>query len=245
MLKSELPVAVIGAGPVGLAAAAHLLERGLTPLVFERGASAGATVAEWAHVRVFSPWEYNVDAAARRLLERGGWTMPDPDYLPTGGELIRDYFGPLAAHPAVAPHLRLGVEVLAVTRQGRSKLASEGRDAAPFVILWRDAEGRQHRALAHAVIDASGTWVRPNPIGLDGLPIEGEVENAGRIAYGIPDLLGAAREDHAGRHTLVIGAGHSAVNAALDWSSCSSRRREPGSRGQRARAESSGCSAAG
>ena len=133
MQNTELPVAVIGAGPVGLASAAHLLERGFTPMIFERGSAAGATVADWAHVRVFSPWEYNVDAAARRLLERDGWTMPDPDYLPTGGELIRDYLAPLAAHPAIAPHLRLGAEVLAITRQGRSKLASDGRDAAPFV----------------------------------------------------------------------------------------------------------------
>lgn len=216
MQKTELPAAVIGAGPAGLAAAAHLHDRGFTPLVFERGNSAGATVAEWAHVRVFSPWEYNVDPVARALLERNGWTIPDPDYLPTGAELIRDYLAPLASHPAIAPNLRLGAEVLAVTRRGHSKLASEGRDAAPFVVLWRDAAGELHRELARAVIDASGTWVRPNPIGLDGLPVEGELENAELIRYGIPDVLGAARADYAGRHTLVIGAGHSAINAALD-----------------------------
>ena len=216
MQNADLPVAVIGAGPVGLAAAAHLHERGLTPLVFERGASAAATVAEWAHVTVFSPWEYNVDAVARALLERSGWAMPDPDYLPTGAELIRDYLAPLAAHPAIAPNLQLGAEVLAVARRGHSKLASEGRDAAPFVLLWRDSAGKRHRTFARAVIDASGTWVRPNPIGLDGLPVEGEVEHARRISYGIPDVLGASRDAYAGRHTLVIGAGHSAINAALD-----------------------------
>lgn len=216
MLKTDLPVAVIGAGPVGLAAAAHLLRRGLQPLIFERGASAGATVAAWAHVRVFSPWEYNVDAEARALLEENGWTAPDPDHLPTGAELIRDYLAPLAAHPAIAPNLRLGADVLAVTRKGHSKLSSEGRDAAPFVVLWRDAAGERRRALARAVIDASGTWVRPNPIGLDGLPIEGEIENGDRIRYGIPDVLGESRDAYEGRRTLVIGAGHSAINAALD-----------------------------
>lgn len=216
MLKTDLPVAVIGAGPVGLAAAAHLLRRDLQPLIFERGASVGATVAEWAHVRVFSPWEYNVDTEARALLEENGWIAPDPDYLPTGAELIRDYLAPLAAHPMIAPNLRLGADVLAVTRKGHSKLSSEGRDAAPFVVLWRDAAGQRRRALARAVIDASGTWVKPNPIGLDGLPVEGEIENGGRIRYGIPDVLGESRDDYEGRHTLVIGAGHSAINAALD-----------------------------
>ncbi|MFC2968119.1 FAD-dependent oxidoreductase [Acidimangrovimonas pyrenivorans] len=213
---ADLPVAVVGAGPVGLAAAARLIERGLTPLIFERGAQAGATIADWAHVRVFSPWEFNTDAAARALLEAEGWHMPAPDHLPTGAELIRDYLAPLAAHPAIAPHLRLNAEVEAIARHDHSKLSSEGRDAVPFVIVWRDAQGARHRTLARAVIDASGTWVRPNPIGRDGLPVEGEVENAARIAYGIPDVRGAARADYAGRHTLVIGAGHSAINAALD-----------------------------
>ena len=213
---TELSVAVIGAGPVGLAAAAHLVLRGLEPLVFERGESAAAAVAEWGHVRVFSPWEYNVDAAARTLLEGTGWTMPDPDYLPTGDELIADYLAPLGAHPDIAPKLRLGAEVTAITRQGYSKLSSVGRDQSPFVVVWTDAAGRQNRTLARAVIDASGTWLRPNPIGRDGLPVAGEVEARDRIAYGIPDVLGKARPDHAGRHTLVIGAGHSAINAALD-----------------------------
>src|SRR5215216_3143239 len=54
-LPGELPVAVIGAGPVGLAAAAHLIERGIRPLVFEAGAAVGASIREWGHVRVFSP----------------------------------------------------------------------------------------------------------------------------------------------------------------------------------------------
>lgn len=211
-----LPVAVIGAGPVGLSAAAQLLAHGLTPLIFERGAQAGATVADWAHVRVFSPWEFNIDPAARTLLEAQGWTMPDPDLLPTGAELIEHYLAPLAAHPAIAPRLQLNAEVLAVARQGHSKLASEGREDAPFLLLWRDPEGCRHRSLARAVIDASGTWLWPNPIGRDGLPVEGEVENPEHITYGIPDVLGAGRATYEGRHTLVVGAGHSAINTALD-----------------------------
>jgi len=67
------PVAVIGAGPIGLAAAAHLLERGLEPIVLERGDRAGSAVASWGHVRLFSRWSELVDPAARRLLSRLGW----------------------------------------------------------------------------------------------------------------------------------------------------------------------------
>lgn len=69
MQHEQLPVAVIGAAPVGLAAAAHLMTRGERPLLLEAGTDIGHTVRQWGHVRTFSPWWYNIDAAARRLLE--------------------------------------------------------------------------------------------------------------------------------------------------------------------------------
>ena len=74
---NTLPVAVIGAGPIGLAAAAHLLARGETPIVFEAGSGVGAAIREWGHVRLFSPWRYLVDREATALLEQNGWVMPD------------------------------------------------------------------------------------------------------------------------------------------------------------------------
>jgi cation diffusion facilitator CzcD-associated flavoprotein CzcO len=65
---TSLPVVVIGAGPVGLAAAARLLERGMMPMVLERGPKVGAAVRAWGHVRLFSPWRYNIDDAAHGYL---------------------------------------------------------------------------------------------------------------------------------------------------------------------------------
>ena len=88
-------VVIIGAGPQGLAAAAHLLERGLNPLVLEAGDGPGAAVAEWGHVRLFSPWTELTDAAARRLLEPTGWQLPEKGY-PTGAQWIDSYLTPLA-----------------------------------------------------------------------------------------------------------------------------------------------------
>jgi len=90
-MKAAYPVVVIGAGPVGLAAAAHLLEQGLEPLVLEAGDRVGAAVDQWGHIKLFSPWQYNIDAACRRLLLPTGWEEPRPAALPTGSELRYRY----------------------------------------------------------------------------------------------------------------------------------------------------------
>src|ERR687889_1983048 len=113
--RTGLPVVVIGAGPVGLAAAAHLLDRGLEPVVFEAGAAVGASIREWGHVRVFSPWEFDVDPIAGRLLSATGWTMPEADSYPTGRDIVERYLEPLAALEPIAAGLHLGARVATVT----------------------------------------------------------------------------------------------------------------------------------
>ncbi|MBA3822361.1 MAG: NAD(P)-binding domain-containing protein [Ktedonobacterales bacterium] len=216
MNTSTLPIAIIGGGPVGLAAAAQLLARGATPIIFEAGTEVGAAVAEWGHVRLFSPWRYLIDAAAADLLHAAGWRDPDPEALPTGQELVDQYLRPLAALPTIAPHLHLGARVVAVARQGYDKMKTPGREAAPFVLTIRGAAGATTQVLACAVIDASGTYAQPNPLGANGLPALGEAKLGVRVAYGIPDVLGTARARYAGKRVLVVGSGHSAFNALLD-----------------------------
>ncbi|WP_282776459.1 MULTISPECIES: NAD(P)-binding domain-containing protein [unclassified Nocardia] len=211
----ELPVVVVGAGPIGLAAAAELRERGLTPLVFERGASAGAAVSEWNHVRTFSRWGELVAPAARRLLEPTGWTAPDLDSYPTGQEWARDYLIPLADALGDSV-IRLGVEVVGVTRRGRDRVVDAGRDTEPFVVRLRSADGHEERVTARAVIDASGTWTGPNPLGGDGLPALGEGAAAEAISYRVPDLGDEQdRARYAGVHTVIAGSGHSALAAIV------------------------------
>jgi flavin-dependent dehydrogenase len=212
----QLPVAVIGAGPVGLAAAAHLVEAGEPVIVLEAGAAVGASMLSWGHVRVFSPWRYNVDRAARRLLEASGWVAPDPEVYPTGREIVEQYMEPLANLPQLSPSIRLDSRVTAVTRAGFDKMKTDGRDAAPFLIRVERPDGSEESVLARAVIDASGTYELPNPLGTSGIPAAGERSAADRTYYGIPDVLGSERERYAGRRVLVIGSGHSAFNALLD-----------------------------
>jgi len=207
-----LPVVVIGAGPVGLAAAAHLHAYRQPFLVLEAGAEAGAAVREWGHVRTFSPWRYMIDGAAMRLLESSGWPAPDAEHLPTGNELVDAYVRPLADHPAIRPHVRYHARVESVGRKDFDKMRTKGRDAQPFEIRLAGGETIE----ARAVIDASGTWRRPNPSGSGGIDAIGEREHRDRIAYGIPDVAGKERHRYAGKRILVVGSGHSAFNVILD-----------------------------
>jgi thioredoxin reductase len=215
--RAQLPIVVIGAGPVGLAAAAHLVDRGESFLVVEAGQTIAAAVREWAHVRLFSPWSIVTDAAAVRLLEAEGWTAPDAAALPLGRELVSDYLEPLAALPAIAAALRLNTEVLAVTRDGADKTRSRRRDRSPFVLRVRGADGAIAELAARAVIDASGTWRTPNPVGAGGLPPLGsEAEGVSALLEtAMPDVLGRDRERFAGRSVAVVGSGHSATNTLL------------------------------
>jgi thioredoxin reductase len=209
---AALPVAVIGAGPVGLAAAAHLVRYRQPFIVVEAGHEPAAAVRQWGHVRTFSPWRYMIDGAARQLLEAEGWMPPPADQLPTGNELVDGYVAPLARHRAIAPHVRYNARVVAVGRKDFDKVRTKGREQQPFEIRLANGEAIE----ARAVIDATGTWSRPNPAGSGGIAAAGESRFADRIAYGIPDVLGVARSRYAGRRVLVVGSGHSAFNVILD-----------------------------
>ncbi len=214
-MTSTHPIAIIGAGPVGLAAAAHLASRQLPFVIIEAGAQPAASVSAWGHVRLFSPWRYVIDAAARALLAPTAWREPDGAAYPTGAELVDAYLAPLAAHPALAPHIRTGTRMTAIARQARDKMKDAGRAQSPFV-LQLATDGGEERLLASAVIDASGSYSSPNPVGADGLPALGEAAASDAIFYGIPDARGIHRGRYLGRRVLVLGSGHSAFNALLD-----------------------------
>ncbi len=212
--QNGLPVAVLGAGPVGLAAAARLVERGIPFVLLEAGNQVAANLLDYGHVRLFSPWKYNIDGGMARLLGATGWVRPPDGELPLAREIVEQVLRPFAALPSVATALRLRTRVVSVSREGFDKVKSAGREKAPFVVR-AIQDGRPIELRARAVIDATGTWGTPNPLGANGLAAIGEPGAAGQIFYGIPDVGVALRRRYEGKRTLVVGAGHSAANALL------------------------------
>lgn len=214
---ADLPVAVIGTGPIGLAAAAHLVVQEIEPIVFEAGPTPAAAVLEWGHIGLFSPWKYNIDQAARTLLESTDWQEPDGDRLPTGAELVGDYLAPLASTAQLRDAIHTSTRVTAISRAGMDRTHTPGRDDAAFLVRTQNSREQIVDHEVRAVIDASGTWETPNPLGQAGLPAIGEAtaRDTGFVTSPLPDVLGRDREQFAGRHTLVVGAGHSAANTLL------------------------------
>ncbi|MGP9529569.1 FAD-dependent oxidoreductase [Glutamicibacter sp. AOP5-A2-18] len=226
-MSSTYPVIVIGAGPIGLATAAHLRERGQEVLVLEAGEQAGSAIKQWAHIKLFSPWRFNIDAAAQRLLETasegyaGEWEAPRITKLPTGGELVSEYLQPLAAHPELAPRIRYGHRVIKVSRiaadgRGVDKTRGANRDETLFLVRAQTNED-QVDLIGRAVVDASGTWNQPSPVGRAGIEAIGEAKarERGYILGGLVDPLGADEQELAGKSLLVLGAGHSAANTII------------------------------
>jgi len=217
MSTTAEPVLIVGAGPIGLAAAAHAQSRGLTAVVLEAGDSAGAAVRQWGHVRLFSSWSELVDPIAEKLLAPRGWVRPEADSYPNGAEWAELYLSPLADALAETDEveIRFGHRVVGVARQGRDRLVDSGREDSPFTAHINGPEG-PYLLTASAVVDASGTWGGPSPLGADGLPALGEGAHGSQLRYAIPDLDDPVdRARYAGKHVAVVGAGASAQNALV------------------------------
>ena len=220
-----LPVAILGAGPIGLTAALHLMARGERAVIFEAGERPGAAIRKWGHVRMFPPWSQLMDPLARDALEATGWSPPDPDGVPTGQEFLESYLEPLAELPAVQAALRLGHEVTGVGREVADKVRGDPRAASAFELVVerrRGSAGGSLKALglsihrrAKAVLDASGAFHQPNPLGSNGLPAEGEEDAGEQVFYGIPNPTSEDHLRYAGKRVAVVGNGDTALNALL------------------------------
>lgn len=212
VVPQELPVAVIGAGPIGLAAAAELVGRDQEVVVFEQGDVPAAGVRSWGHVRLFSPWSELTSPAAEKLLAPTGWTAPSGKRYPTGNAWVADYLAPLAA--VLGDRVRTSATVVGVSRLDRDLLVESGREDQPFVLHVQTTDGPIERVFVQAVIDATGTLSLPNPLGSEGYPVSGEIAHADSILYGMPDTT-ADGNPCAGKAVAVVGSGASALTSLI------------------------------
>lgn len=211
-MTTTLPVAIIGGGPAGLAAAAHLVQYNQPFILFESGAALGTHFLEYGHVRLFSTWRYNIDAASKKLFERHGLALPDPERLPYGKEIAEQYLQPLGKLPELEPFIHLNSRVVHLQRQGLDKMTTANREEKPFELVVENGAGTRKTILARAVIDATGTWQNPNSVVSGGAP-DATVE---LIDYGIPAILGSDQKRFEDKRVAVVGSGHSAMNSLLD-----------------------------
>ncbi|CAM5215806.1 Thioredoxin reductase OS=Ureibacillus acetophenoni OX=614649 GN=SAMN05877842_106157 PE=4 SV=1 [Ureibacillus acetophenoni] len=212
--ESSLPIAIIGAGPVGLAAAAQLATKNLPFILFEKGSEVGANIRTWGHVRLFSPWKYNIDQSAKHLLLQTDWQEPNEEIVPTGNELIDQYLIPLANLEMIKPFINTNHEIIAITLKLNDKMKSKNRDSQSFY-LYVQSEGEIKTVEVRAVLDATGTWGNPNPAQGNGVWLPEEKSMKARIDYHIPDVE-AHQTDYANKKIAVIGGGHSAINSLIN-----------------------------
>lgn len=200
-------ILVIGAGPMGIAAAIGAADRGCDVTVLERD-EAGASLRTWGPVRFFSPLHMNVSPRMRELL---GDAFPDPEALLTGAEYADRVLAPLVAREPLLGRVRTGCTVVAIGRRGLTRSDFAGhplRAERPFRVITQNDEVFE----ADVVLDASGGLRLPRAFGIGGLPARGEATLARRPIRTL-GALAAARQDLGGRRILVVGDGHSAVNA--------------------------------
>lgn len=208
-------IAVLGAGPTGLEAALAAVERGWDVTVYEAAAQVAGHVRQWGHVRLFTPWSMDVSPRAAAALGVGD--LP-ADVSPTGHELA-EHLERVAA--LLGDRVLTSTRVEAVAREGVLKseeIATDRRAGLPFRLLVTGPDGEERVETADAVLDCTGTYGNPSPVGAGGIPARGERRLGDRIVRQIPDV----RADPArwrGRDVLLVGAGNSAQTVARDLAS--------------------------
>jgi thioredoxin reductase len=200
-------IVVMGGGPVGVAAAIGAIDRGFDVTLLEQG-EIGQSLRSWGETRFFTPLSMNITSRMRELL---GAAPPD-DALLTGREMADDVLAPLASRDPLQGRIRTGARVIAIGRRGLTRSDYRGhplRAERPFRMLVENGHGEE-AVEADVVLDATGGYVTPNPIGVGGVPAPGESHLGARAIRSLAEL-DAVR----GKRVLLVGHGHSAANAVV------------------------------
>jgi len=208
-------IAIIGGGPIGVEAALYGSCAGFDVQLYERGALA-ANVRRWGHIGFFTEWGRNRSPLACKMLREHGVELA-PDETTSSGNELADYVEHLAALEPLRGRLHLNTEVMSVTRERclKSDFINDPRRADfPFRLVLRNVASERVRH-ADVILDATGVYATPNWLGSGGAPSIGELACREQIDYHLPDVAGRDRNRFAGRHTLIVGSGHSAAQTLL------------------------------
>ncbi len=199
-IDPPLDLAVVGAGPCGLAVAVAAKERGLHFAILDRGAITESLTHYPYYMTFFSTAE---------RLEIGDVPFTIPEAKPTRREALA-YYRHVVAHHALA--VRQYEEVTRVVRHYGPEVADKrwlegekGKNHDTFVLHTRTRDGREHPLRTRAVVIATGGFGEPNRLDLP----TGEPDD--RIIHYYREPFPFFDQDVA-----VVGGGNSAVEAALE-----------------------------
>jgi thioredoxin reductase len=136
----------------------------------------------------------------------------------TGNKFADRYLVPLAQSDLLADRVFTDERVVAIGRHWLRKgeaIDGEDRNDALFVLHLDRGDEPEAIGLANVVIDATGTFARPNWLGMGGIPAIGERAACRHIEYHLPDPLGIDRDHYAARRVLVVGGGYSAATTVV------------------------------
>ena len=186
---SSVDLAIVGAGPCGLAAASAAKRLGLSAVLFDRGAIVSGILSYPTFMTFFSTAE---------KIAIGGIPFIVATEKPTRRDALAYYRG-------VASHFELDVRQfetvghLTHLTNGEEKPAHLG-----WLVDTRTRTGVRHTTTARAVVVATGYFGRPNRLGVPG-------EELAHVRHGFVDGHEAWNQQ-----VVIVGGGNSAVDAALD-----------------------------
>lgn len=212
-------IAILGAGPIGIEAALYARALGHTVTLYERGPLA-ANIADWGHVRLFTPWRMNVTALGIETLRKEDrWPEFPPEICPSGTELRENYLLPLSVCQPLRGCIKTETKVLRIGRDDHHKSDAIGqpeRARSSFRLLVEDDSGTQRIERADVVLDCTGTYGHHRWAGRGGIPAPGELNLEDQIFYNLPDPLERDRAKFVDRHAFLLGCGYSAATFLKD-----------------------------
>ena len=197
IMGNKVQVCVIGAGPSGIAAAKNAVQFGFDVVVFEKNDKVGGNWVFNASTGHSSVYENTHIISSKTWSEYEDFPMPDhyPDY--PHHRQLQAYFESYARHFHVYERIRFKHTVTRVTRTGEGKWSVE----------YTDDVGESHTDLFDQLMVANGHhWNPKYP------EYPGEFNGTFMHSHDFKRI----NEDWRGKSVLVIGAGNSACDIAVE-----------------------------